>query len=314
MENLKIKSIYHFNKNEIEYLNQKYNTAKIIAVCVLKKTKFTLDEKGNVSISGKNPYGVFDKEQWKNVKKISCGKNHIVGLKNDGTVVAFGDNILGQCNVSMWRDVIMLSTGDNITIGITRSGKVLKTQVDFKLMLEKENSQLNNELKNTKQQYAAQKKEIISQALNSVMSLSIHSKGNSVRIKDDNRLNAVLNFDNLISCGNSHIACLKSNRTVIVSGKNKHHYFDVSNWKNIVAVSAGWEHTVGLQSDGTVVSAGNNDYNQCNVSDWKNIVSVSSGWEHIAGLQSDGTVLAAGSNDYRQCDVSEWKNIVSISL
>ena len=121
MENLKIKSIYHFNKNEIEYLNQKYNTAKIIAVCVLKKTKFTLDEKGNVSISGKNPYGVFDKEQWKNVKKISCGKNHIVGLKNDGTVVAFGDNILGQCNVSMWRDVIMLSTGDNITTGITKS-------------------------------------------------------------------------------------------------------------------------------------------------------------------------------------------------
>ena len=51
MENLKIKSIYHFNKNEIEYLNQKYNTAKIIAVCVLKKAKFTLFDNGNVSIT-----------------------------------------------------------------------------------------------------------------------------------------------------------------------------------------------------------------------------------------------------------------------
>ena len=176
MENLKIKSIYHFNKNEIEYLNQKYNTAKIIAVCVLKKAKFTLFDNGNVSISGKNPYGVFDNEQWKNIKKISCGKNHIAGLKNDGTVVAFGDNILGQCNVSMWKDVVMISTGDNMTVGITKSGKVLKTQVDFRLMLEKENSQLNSELKTTKQTYAVQKKEIISQALNSVMSLSIRSK------------------------------------------------------------------------------------------------------------------------------------------
>ncbi len=90
MENLTIKSIYHFNKNEIEYLSEKYNITKIVAVCFLGKSKFTLDENGSVSISGDNPYGVFDKDKWKNIIKISCGAKHIVGLKNDGTVVATG--------------------------------------------------------------------------------------------------------------------------------------------------------------------------------------------------------------------------------
>ena len=100
MENLKIKSVYQFNKNDIEYLSEKYNTTKIIAVCFLDRTKFTLDEKGNVRISGEAAYGAFDKEQWKNIKRIVNGKKHIVGLKNDGTVVAYGDNSNGQCNVA----------------------------------------------------------------------------------------------------------------------------------------------------------------------------------------------------------------------
>ena len=45
----------------------------------------------------------------------------------------------------------------------------------------------------------------------------------------------------------------------------------------IVAVSAGLYHTVGLTSDGTVVAVGDNDDNQCDVSDWTDIVAVSAG-------------------------------------
>ena len=127
MENLKIKSIYHFNKNEIEYLTEKYQLTKAVDVHYLGRTKFTLDEKGNVSISGESPYGVFDKEQWKNVKKISCGKNHIVGLKNDGTVVAYGDNSNGQCNVQDWKGVMAVDTDGDKTTGFTKNG-MLETQ------------------------------------------------------------------------------------------------------------------------------------------------------------------------------------------
>ena len=125
MGSLKIKSIYHFNKNEIEYISEKYHVTKIVAVCFLGKSKFTLDENGSVSISGESPYGVFDKEQWKNIRKISCGSNHIVGLKNDGTVVAYGSNFFGQCNVSDWKDIVAVSAGEECTLGLKSDGTLV---------------------------------------------------------------------------------------------------------------------------------------------------------------------------------------------
>ena len=128
MENLKIKSVYQFNKNEIEYLSEKYNITKIIAVCFLDRTKFTLDEKGNVSISGEAAYGAFDKEQWKDVKRIVNGKKHIVGLKNDGTVVAYGDNSNGQCNVADWKNVVSVDIDNDNTIGFTKNHVMLETK------------------------------------------------------------------------------------------------------------------------------------------------------------------------------------------
>ena len=83
----------------------------------------------------------------------------------------------------------------------------------------------------------------------------------------------------------------------------------MSDWKDIVAVSAGYVHTVGLKADGTVVATGDNKYGQCNVYDWNDIVAVSAGGVHTVGLKSDGTVVATGKNNCGQCDVSGWKNI-----
>mgnify|MGYP003442152156 CR=1 FL=1 len=42
---------------------------------------------------------------------------------------------------------------------------------------------------------------------------------------------------------------------------------------------------------------GDNEDNQCNVSDWKDIVSVSAGTNHTVGLKSDGTVVAVGGKE-----------------
>ncbi|MBQ9988896.1 MAG: hypothetical protein IJP30_04090, partial [Clostridia bacterium] len=68
-------------------------------------------------------------------------------------------------------------------------------------------------------------------------------------------------------------------------------------------------HTVGLKADGTVVAVGNNELGQCNVSEWSDIVSVSAGDDHTVGLKADGTVVAVGSNGHGQCNVSEWSGI-----
>ena len=75
------------------------------------------------------------------------------------------------------------------------------------------------------------------------------------------------------------------------------------------SISVGDFHTVGLKSDGTVVAVGNNQYGRYDVSGWKDIVAVAAGDEHTVGLKSNGTVVAVGDNDYGQCDVGSWKGI-----
>ncbi len=106
---------------------------------------------------------------------------------------------------------------------------------------------------------------------------------------------------------------LKADGTVVAAGDNIFGQCDVSDWSDIVAISAGDYHTVGLKADGTVVAAGENDSDQCDVSDWSDIVAISTGWYYTVGLKADGTVVAVGVNNYGQCDVSDWSDIVAIS-
>lgn len=88
---------------------------------------------------------------------------------------------------------------------------------------------------------------------------------------------------------------------------------NVSNWANIVAVSAGGYHSLGLKADGTVVATGNREHGQCDVSGWTDIVAVSAGEAHSIGLRADGTVVATGYDKDGQCNVENWSDIVAVS-
>lgn len=116
-----------------------------------------------------------------------------------------------------------------------------------------------------------------------------------------------------VSAGYNYTISLKANGTVVATGYNEFGQCDVLDWVDIVSVSAGHNHTIGLKADGTVVATGNNASRQCNVSNWKDIVAVSAGHNHTIGLKADGTVVATGYNEYGQCDVLGWTDIVSVS-
>jgi hypothetical protein len=49
-----------------------------------------------------------------------------------------------------------------------------------------------------------------------------------------------------------------------------------------------------LKSDGTVVATGKNENGQCDISEWKDIVSISVDIQTTYGLKKDGTVIATG--------------------
>ena len=110
-----------------------------------------------------------------------------------------------------------------------------------------------------------------------------------------------------------HSVGLKNDGAVVASGDNSHGQCDVSGWTDIVAIAAGPEHTVGLRDNSTVIATGSNTYGQCNVTGWTDVVAISASEQHTVGLKEDGTVVAVGNNEDGRCDVAAWADIIAIS-
>ena len=116
-----------------------------------------------------------------------------------------------------------------------------------------------------------------------------------------------------VSAGINYTLGLKSDGTVVAVGADNNDKCEVESWRNIVAIGAGTDHSVGLKSDGTVVAIGANSDNECDVSGWTNIIAIAVGDSHTVGLKADGTVVATGGTKYGRCDVEDWTDIVAIA-
>jgi alpha-tubulin suppressor-like RCC1 family protein len=90
--------------------------------------------------------------------------------------------------------------------------------------------------------------------------------------------------------------------------------FDVSDWNDIVAISATGEVLIGLKEDGTVMFTHTSSYIYGDdVSNWKNVVQVSAGNMFALGLCSDGKVEKVGRDLEGQIDVDGWHDIIQIA-
>ena len=81
---------------------------------------------GCVFAEGENRYGECNVSTWSDIKKISCGNWHTVGLKHDGTILTCGSNYNGQCDIPDIDDTIIdISCGRYHTAYLLESGRVL---------------------------------------------------------------------------------------------------------------------------------------------------------------------------------------------
>lgn len=122
----------------------------------------------------------------------------------------------------------------------------------------------------------------------------------------------MLESSDAYSAGEYHTLLVEKDGSVVACGRNTYGQCDVTQWKNVIQVSAGETHSVGLLSGGWVVAAGTESLCR-GMEDWADIVSVDAGVKHTLGLKADGTVVAAGSDQYGQCAVEGWSDIVAIS-
>ena len=83
---------------------------------------------------------------------------------------------------------------------------------------------------------------------------------------------------------------------------------DLSDFTDVVQVSAGADFALGLNKDGTVVCSGSTT--ACSVEDWTDVTMIAAGDSHSVGLLSDGTVVCTGSTD--GCAVEDWTDVQAV--
>ena len=114
----KIKTLYRLDEQECQTLNMIYKKPQLYMNSV---AAVALCRNGSIMVIH-NPMN-YNFSGWDSVTKVSCGKNHLVGLRSDGTVLAAGDNSAGQCDVSAWRDVADIAAYDDMTVGLSATGE-----------------------------------------------------------------------------------------------------------------------------------------------------------------------------------------------
>ena len=243
---------------------------------------------------------------WSNIKAISAGRRHTIGLKKDNTVISTGldtpkshdkEPYHGQCEVSSWKDIIAVSTFWDHTVGLKSDGSVVAVG-------DNEDGQCE----------VSDWKDIIAIDAGASHTVGLKADGTVVAVGSnvDGECD-VSEWADIVAIGAScrRTVGLKADGTVVAAGYDIAGECDVSEWTDIVAVSAGFEHTVGLKADGTVVAVGDNAAGECEVTEWIDIVAVYAGNQHTMGLKSDGTVIDVGVEDLSPI-ISKWRLFHSV--
>ena len=139
----------------------------------------------------------------------------------------------------------------------------------------------------------------------------------------------------------SYIVGLKKDGTVVAAGDNRYGECEVSDWKDIAAITAESNACLGTKNDGTLIVAGDIDVsgiddlapvpqyngiylrnngtvyvksffinNRDEVSNWKDVVQLKTYLSDVCGLKADGTVVYTREDAY----VQSWTDIVAIDI
>lgn len=111
-----------------------------------------------------------------------------------------------------------------------------------------------------------------------------------------------------------NIVGLKNDGTVVCLSEYADE-FDLSEFSDIIDISAGYRTVYGLKADGTVVAAKNIDTyidSEIDVSNWKNVCMIAAGRGFVVGLKDDGTVYYSGNEYSNEQECTKWNNIIAI--
>ncbi|SJZ42421.1 helix-turn-helix domain-containing protein [Anaerorhabdus furcosa] len=116
-----------------------------------------------------------------------------------------------------------------------------------------------------------------------------------------------------ISAYKDSVVGLKSDGTLVAAGSNTNGQLDIKKIEKAVDVSLGAKHTAVALEDGKVTCVGDNSQGACNVDAWENIVDVEAGNGFTIGIDSTGNVKVAGSVT-NSSSMESIKSVKSVSI
>jgi alpha-tubulin suppressor-like RCC1 family protein len=220
---------------------------------------------------------------WRDIIAISSNDHSSYGVRADGTVVVAGaleDDERSQ--ISSWRNVVALSCSKYMTAAVKKDGTI--SSFGTLRIPHKGGVTVNFNWR-----------DITAVSINSFNAVGIKSNATVVsyghiahETKPDSMENIVFDkidlsdWRNIVSVDTSDYAVIgvKANGTVVWDGvlireitedsfgdeKRIFGKFDLSGWRDIIAVSVGKQHIIGMKSDGSLIATGNNKHSQCDVS------------------------------------------------
>lgn len=225
--------------------------------------------------------------------RISCGLNHSLAVKSDGTVVAWGFNGNGQINVPPGlNNVVAVAGGGYHSLALKGDGTVVGWGFNGNGETTPPSSATN----------------VMAIAAGVSHNLALRANGTVVGWGENTygQTNSSASATNVIAIavGGQHSLALRSDGAVVAWGagtNNSGAFFQYGQaivppgLAGVTEVAGGVWHSLALKQDGTVVAWGHNVFGQTNVPpSATNVMAIAAGSFHSLVLQSNGTVVGWG--------------------
>lgn len=180
---------------------------------------------------------------WKNIQHIAAGKDHTVGVTEEGKVECAGNE--DACKVSSWSNISSVYAGNGFTIGLTNDGAVKASG---------NNTDAVASLSNVRHISTSDNSIVVTKKDGTVTIYPIGSSSTmDTSTWTDIQSTAV---------GNNLVVGLKKDGTVNISYSDEEVVNKVTSWKNIKYIAANGTTVVGIDSYGKMHGAGDNTYSQ----------------------------------------------------
>lgn len=235
---------------------------------------------GCVEACGDNSFGQCEVAALHDVTAVAAGAYHTVALHGDGTVSAVGRGSENQCDTADWRGVTAIAASDYATFGLTKDGTLLCT--GFYDYAEPESWSSLTAVAGGSYNLAA---------LRADGTVWTYPK-----LKDADALRGCA----AVAVSTGYVVAAMPDGSVVSP------FFDLSEWEDVVALSASGTAILALDAQGRVHAHFFRESDAPDFSAFAQVRAIAAGGTHFALVLADGSVTVLGANGHGEAETANW--------